>query len=101
MKVTIEGVSFDGSETGFRNQFDEGLAGKVLTGVGSGGMSDSLLNDRSVEIVCPEIEGKLRDLQPEHDPESLYVEKIVEKKPCDGDSAIKCLGCQASICPNG
>ena len=62
MQVPVEGVPFNRGETGFRNQFDERFAGNVLTGVGPGGMSNSLLNDRSVEIVGPEIERKLRDL---------------------------------------
>ena len=81
MEMPVEGVPFNWGETGFFNQFDKCLAGEVLTGVGSGGMSNSFLNDRSVEIVGPEIERKLGDFQSEHDPEGLYVEKIVEEKP--------------------
>ena len=81
MEMAVEGVPFNRGETGFRNQFDEGLTGEVLTGVGPGGMSDSFLNDCSVEIVGSEIERKLRDFQSEHDPEGLYVEKIVEEQP--------------------
>ena len=81
MEVAIEGVPFNGGEAGFRYQFDECLAGEVLTGIGTGSVGDSLLDDRSVEVVGPEIERKLGDLQPEHDPEGLDVEKIVEEKP--------------------
>ena len=62
MQVPVEGVPFDGGKTGFRNQFYERFAGEVLTGVGTGGMSDSLFNDCSVEIIGPEIKRKLRDL---------------------------------------
>ena len=81
MNVAVECVSFDRGESGFSDQFDERLAGEILTGVGAGGMSNSFLNDRTVEIISPEIERKLGDFQAEHYPESLYVEEIVEEKP--------------------
>ena len=81
MEVPVESISFYRGEAGFCDQFDECLAGEVLTRVGSGCMGNPLLNNRPVQVVGPEIEGKLGDLQSEHDPEGLYVEKIVEEQP--------------------
>ncbi len=57
---------------------------ELLRGVDAGGVADLLLHHRAVEIVDPEDEGDLRQLEADVDPERLDVAEVVQHQAAHG-----------------
>src|SRR5664280_2578299 len=80
----VERVTLHRDATGGADDAHQLSFAELLRGVDAGGVADLLLDHRAVEIVDPEDERDLRQLEPDVDPERLDVTEVVQHQAAHG-----------------
>src|SRR5512135_3240845 len=81
----VKRISLHRDLSGPSDQIDQLVRRQLFPCERASGVRDLFLNDRAVEIVCPEFKRELGDLFPKHYPVCLDMVEIIEDKTTDGD----------------